>query len=257
MRSSYALALTFALAIASPAAMAVKLTAEGTAMRVPITSAAAQPIGLTVIDNRPYVLNGDKREDFEGVSRELYGIPISHGTHDGSTMSAYLGERLRLGFATAGFKPVYHVTPIGSSVDTGMHAMPLATDGLAMVVNLRDWRFDFGGFRPSFKYDITVSVFDAQKKLLATEDFAGMDLMPQTKGWKSYKYRYAELYQMIFDRVFAVAAIHDGLQGKASLPATGKGPLEERLARLRQLMTDGLIDQATFDREQQRILGEI
>ena len=256
MHLKYTLSLAIALAASGSPAIAAKLTPEATAMRVPASSSLQQqPIDLTVIDNRPYVLNGDKGEDFEGVSRELYGIPVSRGTHDGNTMAAYLGERLRIGFANAGYKPVYQTSPKG--VYREATAQTISRNGAAFVVDLRDWRYDFGGFRPSFKYDITVSVYDAQRKLLATQDFAGMDLMPQTKGWKSFKYRYAELYQTIFDRVFEAPSILGGLQGQASLPPAGKGSVEERLVRLRQLLTDGLIDPPTFEREQQRILGEI
>lgn len=149
----------------------------------------------------------------------------------------------------------YRATAKGSRAD----AVAGQTDapGVTFVVDLREWKYDYGGFRPSFNYDITVRIYDEKDRLLSSEDFSGTDRMPTARGWKSFKYRYAELYQTIFDRVFENPAIRTGLRGEASASA---GPGRQHRGApdpLRKLLADGLIDQATFDREQQRVLSEI
>jgi len=65
------------------------------------------------------------------------------------------------------------------------------SSGIKFVVDMRDWRYDLGGFRPSFKFDISVAVYSPDGSLYANEDFDGTELMP-TGGFKHYTERYAE-----------------------------------------------------------------
>jgi hypothetical protein len=237
---------------------AYKLTPESTAMRVPPASTAGQAVTIFVLDHRPYVTSGAKPETFEGVSRELYGIPIDRDTHDDTRMADYLGRRLDIGFDRAGYAATYVPAPKAGQAEALLAAQPVPAGGWYFVVELRDWRYDFGGFRPSFKHDTEVRVFNAEGVLLAREIFGGMELMPQTPGWKSFKTRYAELYQNIFDKIFSAPAIAGGMAGTSTLPASAQPEtVETRLARLRKLLEDGLINQDAHDREQARILGEL
>lgn len=254
--SKVASALFLAFLLAAPVAQAAKLTPETTAMRVPTASVSGKAVNVLVIENRAEVLEGDKRENYEGVSRELYGIPVPRATKDESAMAAYLGERLKIGFQRAGYNAAFIASPKGSKVEELISRTEATPDGMQFVIDMRDWHYDYGGFKPSFFYDVTVYVYGANKQLLAKKDFTGEDFMP-TGGWKHFKLRFAELYQTIFDRVFETAEIKQALDGKASLASTEKGTVEERLAQLQRLLEQGLIDGATYEREKQRIVGEI
>jgi hypothetical protein len=236
-----------------------KIKVEEYAMRAPPPPTAAAPINILVLENRSEVLSGDKRESFEGVTRELYGIPIARNTPDNQPMSAYLGERIRLGFQSSGWTATFLPTAKGAESARAVQALDLPQGAVALAVDLHEWNYDFGGFTPEQQYDVTLSLYDSQKRLLATRDFKGVDPMP-TGGWKHFKRRYSELYQALFDRFFADADIAAALQGRAAAittaaPATAT--VEDRLRALKDLLGQGLIDQATYEQEQKRIVSEL
>jgi hypothetical protein len=240
------------VALSAPA----KIKVEEYAMRAPPPSTAAAPINIVVLENRSEVLSGDKRESFEGVTRELYGIPIARNTPDNQPMSAYLGERIRLGFQSSGWTATYIPTTKGAEVERTLQALELTEGAVALTVNMREWNYDFGGFTPEQQYDVTLSLYDNQKRLLAKRDFKGVDPMP-TGGWKHFKRRYSELYQTLFDRFFADPDIAAALQGRTSAALASVGTVEDRLRALKNLLTQGLIDQATYEQEQKRIVSEL
>lgn len=213
--SKVAAALALVFAFVSCPVHAYKLTPQATAMRVPSSSVPGNRIDVLVLDNREEVLEGDKREDYEGVSREFYGVPVPRATNDGSTMAAYLGERLRIGFERAGYASAFIPSGKGARPEDRIASLDMG-QARAFVVDMRDWHYDFGGFKPSFYYDVTVLVFDRDHHLLASKDFKGEDFMP-TGGLKYFKTRFAELYQTVFDRIFATEEIHRALQDQASV----------------------------------------
>lgn len=210
-------ALAVAAALVSAPASAYKLTPEETAMRVPATTVPGTRIDLLVIDHREDVLSGDEKESYEGMSREFYGVPVSRKTLGGVPLATYLGERLRIGFERAGYAARFEPSPPGSVPQTRVNSIA-AGQAQALVVDMRDWHYDYGGLRPSFFYDATVLVYDREHHLLASRDFRGEDTMSPL-GWKDFKTRFAELYQNLFDRIFATDEIRRALEAGAS--ATG------------------------------------
>jgi len=126
-------------------------------------------------------------------------------------MANYLAERLSIGFSNAGFEPSIITVPKGYSSKLVPIGKERNADGVKFVVDMRDWRYDLGGFRPSFKYDISVAVYSPGGSIYANEDFDGTELMP-TGGFKHYTERYAEVYQNVFDKVFASQPIAEALK---------------------------------------------
>ena len=211
-------ALAVAAALASAPAHAGRVTPETTALRVPPAAAPGARVDVLVIDHREDVLAGDEREDYEGVSREHYGIPLSRATYDRTPLAAYLGQRLRIGFDRAGYAATFAPSPKGSTPQQCVDALA-AGQARAFVVDLRDWHYDLGGLRSSFFYDVTVSVYDAEHRLLASKAFDGEETMP-TIGWNDPKLRVVELYRTVFDRIFATDGIHRALDLADSPVAT-------------------------------------
>lgn len=205
----FIVACAVVLALASTPARAYRLGAESTAMRVPSATTAGRPIDVLVLDNRADVVNGDRHDNYEGVSRQNYGIPVAERTYDRTPLASYLGERLRIGFERAGYAPRFVPSPPGSTPDAFIGSMA-AQPARAFVVDLHDWHYDYGGLRPSFFYDVTVLVYDARHQRVASQDFKG-EATIALLGWKDYKTRYAELYQTVFDGIFAAEAIHRAL----------------------------------------------
>ena len=262
MKTAFRIMLLAACLLSAPA-FAAKIVAEDYAMRVPAAATAGTDIRLTLIDSRPYVLEGDSDESYEGMTRELYGIPISRNTSDGTPLASYIGERLRIGFERAGYSATLVPSLKGSTAAERSRALAHDGPGLLMVITLREWSYDQGFASPEFTHDVTLDTYDAQGNWLATQDFQGTDPMPRG-GWKHFKRRYAELYQDVFDRFFASPAILAALAGERTdtvpAPAAPEAPaqtMEERLAALTDLLEKGLIDESAFEAQQQRILSEL
>ena len=262
MKTTFRIMLLAACLLSAPA-FAAKIVAEDYAMRVPAAATAGTDIRLTLIDSRPYVLEGDSDESYEGMTRELYGIPISRNTSDGTPLASYIGERLRIGFERAGYSATLVPSLKGSTAAERSRALAHDGPGLLMVITLREWSYDQGFASPEFTHDVTLDTYDAQGNWLATQDFQGTDAMPKG-GWKHFKRRYAELYQDVFDRFFASPAILAALAGERTdtvpAPAAPEAPaqtMEERLAALTDLLEKGLIDESAFEAQQQRILSEL
>ena len=252
-------ALIAACSLISAPTSAAKIAPEAYAMRVPPAEVQGQAIHILVIDNRPYVLDGDSAETYEGMTREVYGIPISRNTADRTTMASYLGERIRIGFERAGYEATYTPSPKGSKPDARATEVANEAIDLIFVVDMREWSYDMGFAKPLFTYDVTVDVRDGAGNLLATQDFAAAEPMP-TGGFKHFKRRYAELYQTIFDGIFAARGISDGLAGTPTISAPTETPsltVEERIAKLRDMRAKGLIDEDAYERQQERILSEL
>lgn len=257
MKNIFAAAMLAASLLTSFRVAAVEIAADAYPMPVPASQKAGTKMEVTVIDNRPYVLDGESAESYEGMTRELYGIPISRNTADRSPMATYLGERLRIGFANAGYAATFQASPKGSEPAARAAAMANSGNDLLFVVNLREWSYDQGFAHPEFTHDVTVDVYDGAGSLLSTYDSKGVDPMP-TGGWKHYKKRYAELYQKIFERIFASPPVVQGLAGVQTIeakPGTAGPTLEARLSRLRELRQQGLIDEASFREQETRILS--
>ncbi|SEM19481.1 hypothetical protein SAMN05428989_3330 [Pseudoxanthomonas sp. GM95] len=245
--------LAAALFIAAAPAIALKLNAADYAVPVPRT-ATPQDAHITVIDQRPYVLDGSSNESYEGVSRELYGIPISRDTADKSPLATFLGKRIEIGFQQAGYTPHYLASRKGTSLADAVGAFE--GGGERIVLTLREWQYDQGGFNPTFDYDATIDVFDASGTHLVSRVLKGTESMPKG-GFKHFKRRWSELYQTILGRAFAEHDVVLALQGQSTLaPAADAetATVAERLSKLKALRADGIIDDATFEREQARIL---
>ena len=255
--------MLLAACLLSAPAFAAKILAEDYAMRVPPAATAGTDIRITLIDWRPYVLDDDSDESYEGMTREVYGIPISRHTSDGTPLASYIGERLRIGFERAGYTATLIPSPKGTTAADRSIAMAHDGSGLLMVITLREWSYDQGFARPEFTHDITIDTYDAQGEWLATQDFQGTDPMP-TGGWKHFKRRYAELYQDVFDRFFASPVILTSLAGERTdtvpappAPQVPAQTIEERLTALTGLLEQGLIDEDSFKAQQERILSEL
>lgn len=261
MKTAFRIMLLAACLLSAPA-FAVKILPEDYAMRVPAATNGTD-IRLTLIDSRPYVLDDDSDESYEGMTREIYGIPISRHTSDGTPLASYVGERLRIGFERAGYTATLAASPKGSTAAERSRALAHDGPGLLMVITLREWSYDQGFARPEFTHDITIDTYDAQGHWLATQDFQGTDPMPKG-GWKHFKRRYAELYQDVFDRFFASPVLLTALAGERTdtvpapaAPETPSQTIEERLAALTDLLEQDLIDESAFRIQQERILSEL
>lgn len=159
IRNLAILAFLFAL---SGCAAGVRVDYRSAVPSIPVGVAnEGQSIEVTVVDERPYVLNNRKGRHFVGVSRALYYNPFNITTASGLGLSTDLQSA------------------IISSLNRGrMDASPASQSDRPsraprlLVLTVRDWKAD-AYMRVRFDYDITAEVKDSGGTVLATKSAKG------------------------------------------------------------------------------------
>lgn len=131
---------------------------------------ASLAIGVT--DHRPFILNKDKEEWFEGLMRSAFAIPVSIGRGQmtsGVHATPYrafafrVGHMLASGIAQAGGPEpqVVELRP-GITEQEGLSQLGATNAALRLFVCMNQSRFDFGSFlHPDYQYDFEAVVADA------------------------------------------------------------------------------------------------
>ena len=122
-----------------------------------LLSGIHQPVRLSVLDERPYVLSGSKQPTYAGTLRGLYYNPFNVTTVSGNPVSYDIREALRAALARS--------TLDISTAQAGDRAQK------QLVVKLREWKMD-GYMNVRFDYDVIAVVQDAQGRELARKRVA-------------------------------------------------------------------------------------
>lgn len=114
---------------------------------------------LSVVDKRPYVLDGQSPPSYSGSVRSLYGIPYNQLTASGKPLSEELQKLLVRTLAKNG----YHVEngpflPMTLS-EQQCRRMLSKTGKKSILFVLKEWRTDVY-MTPVFDYDLTMLVVD-------------------------------------------------------------------------------------------------
>jgi len=142
-----------------------------------------QTVAVDVVDARPYVLSGDKDPSFVGLQRGGFGNPFDVKTASGGPLA---GE-MRAGIANA-------LQQRGFTV-----AAPDAAAPRKMELRVFEWKTDVMA-RMKVLYDLKLSIFDDQGKLLAQSAAKGEDVLGggfeqanSANAAKSFELRFSEL----------------------------------------------------------------
>ena len=170
--------------LTSGCAMGQKFDYRQSNIPLPVSGSAA--LGLIVVDQRPYILDGDKKPDFVGVIRGGYGNPFKVTTESGRPMAADIAESLQQSLEAKGFK-----VKLFSGDDLAPNALGDAAriSGATRVVLLRihEWKSD-AYMSVSVNYDLALLVYDdsgqlvAENRLADEEDIGGMKMSSESNS---------------------------------------------------------------------------
>lgn len=118
------------------------------------------PISLSVIDYRPYIVNKDKTEDFEGIARAAFGIPnnfsrAKFARNDPENKWGYVDQTfadLLAGMLLTSLKENGNTVRIDRYPPGATVTKVDAADGKAILVYMHQSKVDFG-FGFSYVYD--------------------------------------------------------------------------------------------------------
>lgn len=122
-----------------------------------ISAHTATPIMVNVIDQRPYVVSGNKKPLYVGTLRALYYNPFNINTLTGLPLSSDLAEAIRASMERSSINAKVVYSSLG--VEPGQKLL---------VLNVREWKSD-AYMRVRFDYDITATVIDGAGRVLATK----------------------------------------------------------------------------------------
>lgn len=174
-----------------------------------IPHAFSKVIEVQVIDERPYVVSGNKKGSFVGLTRGSYYIPYDVNTRSGDPLSKELQQSLLGGFERKGIKAL-------PASDKAAHAS--STDARLLSVRVREWKSErFVGV--VLTHALTVEVLDAQGQRLASVPLQGSNNV----------YNFTTSGQTILSEVLAAEPVQLALDGKLVEPVeaakTESGPV--------------------------------
>jgi hypothetical protein len=129
-------------------------------------------LGLAVIDERPYILSGDKKPDFIGLQRGGFGNPFNVTTESGRALAVEMAEAMTSELEDNGFR-VFDLRVSESGSEIVASAIHEAAKTRNVILIVKEWKTDammsFG-----LSYDLRLSVLDESANVLAEAETAGI-----------------------------------------------------------------------------------
>ena len=131
-------------------------------------------LALAVLDSRPDVLSGDRRESFAGFKRSLYGIPHPLHAPGKQPLADYFAHHLarafELGPATV---EIVKVSPFKGS-DDAVETLQASGANRLVLLEIRDWWSDTL-VHTDLHYDLKLTVFNAEGQAMGSASSIGHD----------------------------------------------------------------------------------
>lgn len=130
---------------------------------------------VAVLDLRSYIVSGEKRENFVGMSRDGYGIPFNVKTRSGAPMAVDMATAVARALEANGqpSKPIF-VEVSGGAEGARLALMSSGAERL-MLFTLREWKTDTMT-RTGLWFDVTLDVFDTEGEAIASRHISGQEV---------------------------------------------------------------------------------
>lgn len=137
------------------------------------TSGQVADLSLAVQDRRPYVLSGAKPQTFVGLSRGGFGNPFDVSTASGKALSDDISRVVARALSSGGTRvAIIEVAP--QEQENAVIDRLAALKKRAVLVSVREWKSDTF-MSVGLRYDVVVSVIDANGQVLARKQIQGAD----------------------------------------------------------------------------------
>ncbi len=131
-------------------------------------------IAVSTLDQRPYVLSGDKPPHFVGLQRAGFGNPFAVGTRSGQPLAVDMTNAITSALKAQGAEASAVIpAPNESEGDVRKRLMESGARRL-LLLKLREWKSDTYN-RTSLEYDVQLQVLDDQGGELASSALQGDD----------------------------------------------------------------------------------
>ncbi|MFZ4778745.1 MAG: hypothetical protein ACOYM3_25540 [Terrimicrobiaceae bacterium] len=134
-------------------------------------------VAVAAVDRREYLIKGEVKPNYVGLTRSGFGIPYRVGTRTGAPLAQDLTESIAASLTASGYS-AQAVTgfPVIDSSAAKARLLGIPADR-HVLVTVSKWESDTL-VRTELVTDISISVFDKSGKLLATKSFTDAKTFP-------------------------------------------------------------------------------
>lgn len=154
-----------------------------------------EDLTICVLEQRDFILNGDKEPWFEGIFHGAYGIPMSlkrPGDDEGKAFSAYLSGKIKAAIEETGVTTSVIELPMGTD-DADAVRLMARENRPALLVIMRKSRYDVG-FTADYNYDFRFIITNRDGQIIAEKIFAKWeDEMPLSEKYNLFD-MFTEIY---------------------------------------------------------------
>jgi hypothetical protein len=129
-------------------------------------------VSATVIDHRPYVVNGSKAPSFVGLQRGGFGNPFNVTTVSGRGLAEDLTDALVRALDVQGVTAEALMLAPGTSIDDSVKQFQGQGTDLLLVVVMREWKTD-AMMRLTLHWALDASVHDPSGGTLGKHSISG------------------------------------------------------------------------------------
>lgn len=182
----------------------------------------AKPVGtmgVAVVDHRPFILNEDKKEWFEGIMRGGFGIPHSlarEGEFSEKPFAFYLATKLKESVEGAGGKATIVDVPRGTPLEKAIGEVTKAQVDSGLVVLIFQSRYDIGPVNPEYNYHFDLTVLGRDGRVFGRKAFYHFDQgLVLSEKYNLFDYM-SEIYKKKFDSFLDDPEIKQALAAAAA-----------------------------------------
>jgi len=132
-------------------------------------------LGLAVLENRPYVISGDKAPSFIGIQRGGFGNPFDVTTRTGKPLAADMATSLGLALKRSGYKvaTLDIQSPDASAIATAVTRLGQRRN---VILKVNEWKTDVM-MRIRLIYDLHLQITDEAGRTIASNTLQGDDVV--------------------------------------------------------------------------------
>ena len=198
----------FAVVLVQGCAMGVKHDYQ-TPLDLGVSTSA--PVAVATLDNRPYIVNGQKAPNFVGLSRGGFGNPFDVTTQSGQPLASDMSNAIVASMKGKGVDARMVELKSGTPESQAISQLRAAGAQKSVLLTLREWKGDTM-VNVGFNYDMDLRVYDRNGSLLASKAERGQENLgagdPFSPGGAAQVVpRYRRLMEFIFQDRDVVRAL--------------------------------------------------
>ena len=164
---------------------------------------APENLNIAVVDHRPFILSGDKREWFEGIMRGGFGIPMSlqrPGPESERPFALYVSSMLADAMVAAGSNVTIVPIAKGTKIDEAIRQSSIESNTRSIIFLMYQSRYDVG-FTAEYNHNFDVFVVNQNGETLINKTFRRFDTdVPLSTKYNVFD-MYSEIYKKVLDEI--------------------------------------------------------